>query len=158
MPITEAELNEIEARANAADEGPWYWTQSYELGDGVHWALSSPESKKHGRIIDASLVLDHDRPTWFDRPCADLPNWQFIAHARADIPKLIAEVRELQAQLNSKPQRKSKKKQIEEQFRESDLTAARSGGRPDVDYGPHDSLPRGEHVAREGFKVKQRNG
>jgi len=50
--------------------------------------------------------------------------------------------------LNSQPKRKSKKIQIEEALRRSDLTAQISGGRDDVEYGHHDQLPRGEHVAR----------
>jgi len=43
--------------------------------------------------------------------------------------------------------RKSKKIQIEEALRRSDLSA-QIVGRTDVEYGPHDCLPRGEHVAR----------
>lgn len=41
---------------------------------------------------------------------------------------------------------RSKKQKIEESLRESDLTA-RLAGRDDVEYGHHESLPRGEHVA-----------
>lgn len=49
--------------------------------------------------------------------------------------------------LNSQPKRKSKKIQIEEALRRSDLTA-REVGRDDIEYGHHDQLPRGQHVAR----------
>jgi hypothetical protein len=49
--------------------------------------------------------------------------------------------------LNSQPKRKSKKIQIEEALKRSDLTA-REVGRDDIEYGHHDQLPRGEHVAR----------
>lgn len=63
-----------------------------------------------------------------------------------------AAIRGLQAQLEAKPQRKSKKKQVEEALRESDLSAQLSG-RDNIDYGHHETLPRGEHVAREGFQV-----
>lgn len=39
--------------------------------------------------MDGSLVLYLNLPNWFDMKPADTnPNWQFIAHARADIPKL----------------------------------------------------------------------
>ena len=49
--------------------------------------------------------------------------------------------------LNSQPKKKSKKIQIEEALRRSDL-GAQLAERTDVEYGHHDSLPRGEHVAR----------
>lgn len=45
--------------------------------------------------------------------------------------------------------KKSKKIQVEEALRRSDLTA-QSVGREDIEYGHFDSLPRGEHVARLG--------
>lgn len=45
------------------------------------------------------------------------------------------------------PKRKSKKIQVEEALRRSDLTG-RLAERDDVEYGDHDQLPRGEHVAR----------
>ena len=49
--------------------------------------------------------------------------------------------------LNSQPKKKSKKIQIEEALRRSDLSA-QIVNRQDIEYGPHDSLPRGEHVFR----------
>jgi hypothetical protein len=49
--------------------------------------------------------------------------------------------------LNSQPKKKSKKIQIEEALKRSDLTA-QSAERDDIEYGHHESLPRGEHVAR----------
>lgn len=61
---------------------------------------------------------------------------------------------ELVVAAHAKPQRKSKKKQVEEALRESDLSAQLSG-RLDIDYGHHETLPRGEHVAREGFQVRR---
>lgn len=42
---------------------------------------------------------------------------------------------------------RSKKQKAEEELRESDLSAQLSG-RDDIEYGHHESLPRGEHVAR----------
>ena len=48
---------------------------------------------------------------------------------------------------HSQPRKKSKKIQIEEALRRSDL-GAQLAERTDVEYGHHDSLPRGEHVAR----------
>ena len=90
MP-TDDQIEEIQKRVEAATPGPWYWRQDYELSDGYHWELASPESDAEGKTIDASLivVLEHSLPTWFQRPCNELPNWQFIAHARTDIPYLL---------------------------------------------------------------------
>lgn len=49
--------------------------------------------------------------------------------------------------LNAQPKRKSKKLQVEEALRRSDLTA-QEVGRTDIEYGHHETLPRSEHVAR----------
>jgi hypothetical protein len=46
------------------------------------------------------------------------------------------------------PRPRAKKQKQEELLRASDLTAELSGGRDDIIYGHHESLPRGEHVAR----------
>lgn len=42
---------------------------------------------------------------------------------------------------------RSKKQKIEDALRESDLTAQITNRR-DIEYGHHESLPRGEHVSR----------
>lgn len=42
---------------------------------------------------------------------------------------------------------RSKKQKIEDELRRSDLTAALAE-RDDIEWGHHESLPRGEHVAR----------
>lgn len=41
---------------------------------------------------------------------------------------------------------RSKKQKIEEKLRQSDLTA-QLAGRDNIEYGHHETLPRGEHVA-----------
>ena len=60
---------------------------------------------------------------------------------------LREDAEEIVTALNSQPKKKSKKIQIEEALRRSDLSA-QIVNRQDIEYGPHDSLPRGEHVAR----------
>lgn len=78
---------------------------------------------------------------------------EMIAHMR----ELEMKLRVLQSQLNSKPQRRSKKPKIEDQLRDSDVMAQMIGGRDDVVYGPHDALPQGgDHVARIGKHVARR--
>jgi hypothetical protein len=65
-------LDEIEARANAATPGPWKYCAGSGAIEGVN-----------------TLIV---RGAW--------PNsGPFIAHARTDVPALIARVRELEAAL-----------------------------------------------------------
>lgn len=92
--ITDAEIQEVLEYCEKATEGPWFWKQDYELGDSEHWELANPESDAEGKTIDASLILNHDSPTWFNQPCAELPNWVFITRARTDLPRLARALQE----------------------------------------------------------------
>lgn len=70
--LTNAEIEAIRKRAQAATEGPWQLADTY---DGA-WILDSDDDIISGtvsRIVDA----------------------EFIAHARTDIPKLLAEIERL---------------------------------------------------------------
>lgn len=73
MPMKPEQLAEIEARANAATDGPWVLGSSGNVPDisyyGSGWAGVTKDEK-------------------------------FIAHSRTDIPALIAEVRRLQEKLD----------------------------------------------------------
>ncbi len=103
MTDTDKRIAEITARANAATEGPWEWSQCYEL-DTLHWSLESPASKEVRSVIDYTLVLVHDRPeSMTHNPANANPNWQFIAHAREDIPYLLARLAEAEAILAKLP-------------------------------------------------------
>lgn len=77
--MNEQELAEIEARANAATPGPW----SVQVQHHDTLIYGGPPG---GRIDLAKIVpwMTHDKP-----------NADFIAHARQDVPALIAEVRHL---------------------------------------------------------------
>lgn len=79
--LTPEQLSEIEERTNAATEGPWIAEYSSEQGDCVipHDAHSTREA-----VAVCRLYLRA-----FDA--------EFIAHARTDVPKLVAEVKRLQA-------------------------------------------------------------
>lgn len=98
--MTDDELAAIEARANAATPGPWMSfntddtyamniygvTTSYEL-----WACEPEKDNGHGNIIALTLLQTpryscHESRLWHE-------NTMFIAHARADIPALIAALR-----------------------------------------------------------------
>jgi hypothetical protein len=72
--MTDAELAEIEARANAARPGPW------KVGG-------------YDDTVESESYTGPDHPVLADMvPPLDA---EFIAHARSDVPALIAEVRRL---------------------------------------------------------------
>lgn len=82
-PMTPERLAEIEARANAATEGPWEAIED----DSIHAAPAYVDNGGCGVIA------------W--RPVCDFVvrhgDAEFIAHARTDAPALLTEVRRLQA-------------------------------------------------------------
>lgn len=75
-------LNEIEARARAATEGPWSWV-CRTSADGDHWAVFKG---------DTAHALASNRDGWW-------PDAEFIAYARTDVPWLIEQVRFLLGEL-----------------------------------------------------------
>ena len=84
-PLTDAYLDAIEQRANAATEGPWFqdsdnpglvWGEQRSDGDG-YWSLFASET-------------GHDAD-------AEPQDAEFIAHARGDVPALLSEVLRLRA-------------------------------------------------------------
>lgn len=77
------DIDLIEARASAATPGPWVTFEDGPYCDGA--VYTAAEEEYWGQVcVDPEA---DDRPT--DR--------QFIAHARDDIPDLIAEVRRMRA-------------------------------------------------------------
>ena len=104
-------LDEIEARANAATEGPW------EVGDRYHCVAADTCDcrQDYGPLIDTYQhpewgtmhVHRTDEPWWHDgvlyRPAGGSPgevcrdtasaDAEFIAHARTDVPALVAALR-----------------------------------------------------------------
>lgn len=86
--MDEQRLNEIERRANAATPGPWTAASRDVSGrldsnerSGLGWELDGPpEPDLRGQFARGEDAL-------------------FLAHARADIPDLIAEVRRLRAEI-----------------------------------------------------------
>jgi hypothetical protein len=84
--MTEAELAAIEARANAAAKGPWVVHVGWQVGP----AGRPPLATAHQRVVNG-------RPLY-----SPAINAQFIAHAREDVPALVAEVRLLRAMLQDR--------------------------------------------------------
>lgn len=69
---------------------------------------------------------------------------QIIYETSKGIPSTRIDLPEVET---TRPKKLNRKQQIAEELRASDLTAQVTG-RDDIDYGHHESLPRGEHVAR----------
>lgn len=79
--INETKLQEIEARCNAADPGPWTWTANHVL----HRAPYVGAGEGGGRYVcTTSIAADS----------SGVRDAKFIAAARTDIPLLIAALRE----------------------------------------------------------------
>jgi hypothetical protein len=91
--VTNEELDEIERRAQAATPGPWFATNTRNSRrDG---SLSEHEYGKRPHTVST----DPEEAGWeHDGGCDGYGisevNARFIAHARTDIPALIAAVRE----------------------------------------------------------------
>ena len=68
-------LDEIQDRADEAADGPWYWASRMTV-DGDSWT-----------VFDGG---DHALASNSDGWCADAG---FIAHAREDVPRLVAALR-----------------------------------------------------------------
>ncbi|MFF1917477.1 hypothetical protein ACFVYE_39230 [Streptomyces sp. NPDC058239] len=107
-PLTDEELADIEERTEATTPGPWHvrildddWAMNLvavgtvpDTGRGERW----PDFDHH-QIVAATLV---QQPRYVD--VADGrwdENAQFIANARQDIPRLIAEIRRLRRLLKA---------------------------------------------------------
>lgn len=78
--MTPAELEAIRARVEKATPGPW---TSHDAGDGD---LNIVRNDKHSGFLVASILVATEE---------DRPNAEFIAHARMDVPALLAHVAEL---------------------------------------------------------------
>lgn len=85
-----SELDEIRARADAASKGPWH---------EFYVPNMRPDEREYGDwIIDSVETFIASTHIWTDRGKLDA---EFIAHARTDVPRLVAAVDEVLA-LHSK--------------------------------------------------------
>ena len=106
QPLGDDQLREIEERAEAATPGPW----QVRFLDDDHAAnlvaiATTPETghpSPPGDLIAATLVQFPTRYVDITDGLWD-ENATFIAHARQDIPRLLAEIRRLRAQLPDQP-------------------------------------------------------
>ena len=84
--LDDKELYEIEQRATKATKGPWFCADMRrDLGE------------LHIKDIDSELFIVYCSD---DKPEQDTWDGDFVAHAREDVPKLIAEIKRLRRLFN----------------------------------------------------------
>lgn len=90
--MTDQELKEIENRCNATTKGHWnsyIEGRDHDSGSSfIMTGISEGEDSNRGEDIYLTGATNADQ--------------DFIAHARQDIPRLLAEVRKLREELNNK--------------------------------------------------------
>jgi len=93
-PLTDAELESIAIRAAAATPGPWSaWVEGRDGYGGDNVILIGPRDADND--LPDMYVTHADSDGTYPAPTKDL---DFIANARQDVPRLIAEIRRLRAQ------------------------------------------------------------
>ena len=85
------DLEAIKARSEAATEGPWEWDNPTV---GQHWSRPEPWAT----VVDDEVNCGGYCYGGSSSPIKSDADGQFIAHAREDIPALVAEVERLRAQ------------------------------------------------------------
>lgn len=89
LVMDEQRLAEIEARANAATPGPWECRPGLDPGAWVLEALIADP----GPVLTPAILAT--RAPWEHRAAISLATGVFLAHARQDVPELVAEVKRL---------------------------------------------------------------
>lgn len=95
--MTEQELNEIQARADAATPGPWEHRGKSVRTHVAKTDYGAPSGWDGGicNTLGASPAFNFD-PLCRKKTAQAQTNAVFIAAARSDVPALVAEVRRLQ--------------------------------------------------------------
>lgn len=91
--MTPEQLDAIEQRAQAATDGPWH-SLGNTIGAEVKTCTCAGHIPGHG----------HEQFCGLEGPLitgAEPTDAEFIAHARTDVPELVAEVRRLQGQVEA---------------------------------------------------------
>lgn len=104
--MTESELLEIERRCAAATEGPWVVTEDDDI---VSASAVPPEWERDNEYwrptpvveTDSGIYWRMDRQRWDETGVENSADRDFIAAARTDVPRLVAECRRLRAALQS---------------------------------------------------------
>lgn len=100
--MTDEELDAIEARASAAIEGPWRCEYDENVSQveirPVNETIVVNGVRMH---MDGVYTIIAETGQWSDDE-ATSPTAEFIAHARTDVPALIAELREMLREVRGK--------------------------------------------------------
>ena len=110
-PLTTQQLTEIEARVNDEHLTPGPWTldrESCDCSDGYcrHGAyVTGVVTPVPTEIAAERLARTGEQPRDYDFHRSDIgdftdADWELMAHARTDVPALVAEVRRLTAELD----------------------------------------------------------
>jgi hypothetical protein len=103
-PMTNDDLREIEARANAATPGPWLVERQYSGDNWMIGCLVVGTDSGDGKNYDVTITTDHLHASEYGDATARI-DAEFVAHARTNVPALIAEVRRLREELAEYQQR-----------------------------------------------------
>lgn len=90
--LTEEEEREIQARAEKATDGPWAWTHIGEKTNGycVGFAMNTALEPLSGYVADSDDLVDPILIGEHEASAVNYGDADFIAHARQDIPALLA--------------------------------------------------------------------
>jgi len=94
--LSDEQVKEIEARANAATKGPWLAeVRNWPLGDTGDYEPCADVLAIHGDVAKPRAIgLFHELTSDVN---AQVANCEFTAHARTDIPALCATVKQLRS-------------------------------------------------------------
>jgi hypothetical protein len=86
------DLDAVQARADAATEGPWAWEQTGDKDSSwaVGWVMDQDENPLSGRLETGEGIVVEGV---CEGIAANPADGEFIAHARTDVPALVAELR-----------------------------------------------------------------
>ncbi|WP_433513647.1 hypothetical protein ACQP2T_60525 [Nonomuraea sp. CA-143628] len=109
VPISDSELQEIESRTQAATPGPWYvrfLDDAYAanlvaVGTAPDTGRHERWPRWHGNELVAATLIQSPEPYVVGSDDRWDENAAFMAHARSDVPRLLAEVRRLRALLGN---------------------------------------------------------
>ena len=107
-PLTDEELNELDALAHTATPGPWFVrllddehamnltavSTTPDIGRGERWPNFEPNEIVAATLVQQPRYVDIADTRWDE-------NAKFIADARQSVPRLIAEVRRLRQELET---------------------------------------------------------
>ena len=96
-PMTAERRAAIKARADAATPGPWVVSSEYASGVELGYKPDHERTWGYGCSNDFVCDLNDGEYHEYHNKAEQMANASFIAHARQDIPDLLAEVERLRA-------------------------------------------------------------